>query len=88
MLTKYSDLFLLYCSFLTRTIQYCASKWLGKGLELFSTTGDLGILKPILPEPAETLTEDEVAELKTVPGVYEANQGLRKLPLEVLVLEL
>ena len=71
--------------FLARMVQYAATKWLGKSLQLYSTSGNLGILKAIFPEPADTLTEDEVASLKTVPGVYEAYQGLHKLSLDVLV---
>ena len=57
-------------------------------MQLYSSTGFEGIIKPIFPESADTLSEDEVASLKTVPGVYEAYMGLHKLPLEVLVLEL
>lgn len=69
-----------------RLAGFLSSKWLSKMLHLYEEEQP-GRLKAVLPEPETALSASDIHSMKQIPGVYEAYEGLGKLPLDVLAPE-
>ena len=71
---------------LCRLVQHLGTRWLAKKMHLY-TEQEGGIVKALLPEDDATLTPEDLAALKLMPGVYEAYEGLGALKLNVCVMK-